>query len=281
MPKPEVTLANYEALHAQYEKHDQFMPFALFAHFVLGQVFRADVTRDDGFDDAMEERRESGTRFVFTPNHISETDPEVIVSTVQKVKSLHHMRGTTFIPSKETLLAGKGMKGKAFRLILEHLGAEATFRLRDLERRGIEITPEIQELYDACIQSAHETDVKRLIAGKNEAGFPEGGRNRVDFTEVQKLKTGITRTAIAAAEFVPVAFIPVGISYGGEPEGGDYDHPKIPGILHPHVHLALPQDVDSDDIQHLNARLHFDIQRSVDETVARIPVPEDWQGSYL
>jgi hypothetical protein len=102
------------------------------------------------------------------------------------------------------------------------------------------------------------------------AGFWEGTRNRTDYRVVQPLRKGIAHTAIAAAEHVPVAVLPVGFSYGRGPE--DYQRPVLPDRHHPLVHVARPIPVATTDPDELVALLHPELQRCVDQVVARAGV---------
>src|SRR5690606_6590078 len=133
--------------------------------------------------------------------------------------------GRTFIPAEPSLFSRPGWKGWLLRRAVDGLGAVPTFRLEDLRRRGIEVAPEIEARYRQAIVRASETQVAKLVAGHSMAGFWEGTRNRSDYRVVQPLRKGIAHTVITAAEQVPLALLPVGFSYGGEP--ADYRRPVL------------------------------------------------------
>lgn len=267
MGRPKVELSNYEAVYDFYEKHRQNMAFARFAHFVLARVYRCDLTTDEGAPEAITEAIESGTRLIVSPNHITADDQYVIVAFAEKLAALRPLRGRTFIPAEPSLFRRRGRKGKMLRWAVDELGALPTFRLADLERRGIEITDEVSADHRAATLRASEIQVNKLNAGEMMAGFWEGTRNRADHRIVQPLKKGMAYTAIAAATTAAVAVLPVGLYYGCEPE--DYAKPVLPGKYRPHVHIGKPLAVDTDDPVALADRVHVELQRCVDVVVER------------
>lgn len=267
MKRPTVTLDDHEAVYDFYEPHEQSQAFARFGHLVLSQVYRTSITRDEGADDAIADALRAGTRIVISPNHTTADDQYVIVSMAEKVKALHPVRGRAFIPAEPSLFSRPGRKGRLLRAAVDGLGAVPTFRLEDLRRRGVEITPEVEERYRQAIVRASETQVAKLVAGHSMAGFWEGTRNRTDYRVVQPLRKGIAHTVIAAAEQVPLALLPVGFYYGREPD--DYQRPVLPDRHKPLVHLGLPIPVASADPDELVAQLHPAVQHCVDQVVAR------------
>jgi 1-acyl-sn-glycerol-3-phosphate acyltransferase len=262
-----VDLDHYEAVYDYYERHEQNRAFARAAHLVLSRVYRTSITADDGVDEAIGAALRAGTRLVISPNHTTADDQYVIVSMVHAVEALHPLRGRAFIPAEPSLFSRPGWKGSLLRRAVDGLGALPTFRLEDLRRRGIEVTPEIEERYRQAIVRASETQVAKLVAGHSMAGFWEGTRNRSDYRVVQPLRKGIAHTVITAAEQVPVALLPVGFSYGGEP--ADYRRPVLPGRRTPLVHLGLPIPVSTTEPDALVGLLHPALQRCVDRVVAR------------
>lgn len=267
MARPAVELSNYDAVYRFYEKHRQNRAFARFAHFVLARVYRCEVTCDDGAAEAITEAIGSGTRLIVSPNHVTADDQYVIVAFAEKVKALRPLRGRTFIPAEPSLFRRRGRKGRMLRWAVDELGAVPTFRLTDLERRGIEVTDEVRDTHRAATVRASETQVAKLAAGEMMAGFWEGTRNRVDHRVVQPLKKGMAHTAIAAATLGAVAILPVGIYYGCEPD--DYDAPVVSRKYRPHVHIGRPLTVDTDDVVALARRVRGEIQRCVDVVVDR------------
>lgn len=267
MARPEVALANYEAMYRFYEAHRQNMGFARFAHQMMARVFRMDLSYDAEAPEAIESAFESDTRLIVSPNHITGDDQYVIVAFAQKMKQLRPLRGITFIPAEPSLFIRKGRKGRMLRWAVDELGAVPTFRLEDLKRKQIEVTDEIAAIHRAATLMASQIQVAKLRAGEHMAGFWEGTRNRVDYRIVQPLKKGMAHTAVAAAESVNVAVLPVGVYYGAEPK--DYKRPDVPGKRRPHVHIGTPIPVETTDIAALTAGVHGEIQRCVDIVVAR------------
>lgn len=265
--RPPVSLDTFEAVYDFYEPHEQSRVFARSAHLVLSRVYRTSTTSDEGVDAAIGDALRRGTRLVISPNHITADDQYVIVSMVQEVKALHPLRGRTFIPAEPSLFTRRGWQGRLLRAAVDGLGAIPTFRLEDLRRRGIEVTPEIEERYRQAIVRASEAQVAKLVAGHSMAGFWEGTRNRSDYRVVQPLRKGIAHTVISAAEQVPIALLPAGFYYGSEPD--DYQRPVLPARRRPLVHLGMPIPVATTDPDELVQLLHPAMQHCVDRVVAR------------
>ncbi len=260
--RPRVVLENYEAVYAYYRRHEQNGAFARTAGAVLARVYRPTITCDDGATDAITEALARGARLVISPNHTTADDQYVIVALAQRLAALRPLRGRAFIPAEPSLFSRPGLAGKVLRRSVDGLGAIPTFRLEDLRRRGLEVTEEVEDTYRQAIVLASETQVAKLVAGHSMAGFWEGTRNRARYAEVQPLRKGIAHTAISAREHVPVELLPVGFSYGGEPD--DYQRPNLPGRHEPRVHVATPIPVESSDADELVRVLHPEIQRCVD-----------------
>lgn len=267
MKRPAVTLDNNEAVYRYYETHTQSRAFARVAHKLFATYFKVDLSVADGAAEAITEAIAAGTRLVISPNHITGDDQYVIVAFVEKMKELRPLRAQTFIPSEPSLFTRSGVAGKALRRSVDGLGAVPTFRLEDLRRQGIEITAEIDERYRRATVRASETQVAKLVGGEMMAGFWEGTRNRSDYRVVQPLKKGIAHTAIAAAEKVDVAVLPVGFYYGSEPD--DYKRPNVPGKRNPHVHVGMPIPVRTVDAAELVDLVHPAMQGCLDVVVAR------------
>lgn len=267
MARPSVDLFNDEAVYDFYVGHRQNMAFARFAHSVLNRVFRCDLSCDDGAPEAITAAINGGTRLIVSPNHVTADDQYVIVAFAQRLKALRPLRGITFIPAEPSLFTRRGRTGRLLRWAVDELGALPTFRKTDLERRGIEITDEVEAIYRAATRRASETQVAKLSAGEHMAGFWEGTRNRVDHRVVQPLKKGMAHTAIAASAVASVAVLPVGLYYGGEP--ADYARPEVPRKWRPHVHIGTPLQVETDDVDALTEHVAHELQRCVDVVVAR------------
>lgn len=267
MKRPAAEMTNYESVYRYYAAHRQNMAFARFAHLVFAKVFRLDLSTGPGVEDAIRTAMADGTRIIISPNHITGDDQYVIVSLAQHLKVLHPLRGKAFIPSEPSLFVRSGIAGKLLRRSVDGLGAVPTFRLEDLRRKGIELTPEIEELHRRCVIEASETQVTKLENGEHMAGFWEGTRNRTDYRVVQPLKKGMAHTAIAASKKVKVAILPVGFYYGSEP--ADYKRPDVPGKHHPHVHVGMPIPIDTADANEIVDLVHPAIQSCVDVVVAR------------
>lgn len=267
MARPKVELSNQDAVYRFYEKHRQNRLFARFAHFVLARVYRCDLSCDEDAPEQIAAAIGDGTSLVVSPNHITADDQYVIVAFAQRLKELRPLRGRTFIPAEPSLFTRRGRTGRMLRWAVDELGAIPTFRLTDLERRGVEITESVRQMQHAATRRASEIQVAKLAAGQMMAGFWEGRRNRVDHRVVQPLKRGIAHTAIAAAAVGSVAVLPVGIYYGCEPT--DYAEPVVSRKYRPHVHIGRPMPVDTDDPASLADRVQAEIQRCVDVVVER------------
>lgn len=250
-----------------YEGFDQPKWFARFAHLVFAKVFRLDLSIEDDADAEIRAALAAGTRLIVSPNHITGDDQYVIVSLAQHLKALHPLRANTFIPAEPSLFIRPGILGRLLRWAVDGLGAVPTIRMEDLRRQKVEVTPEVEGRYRNCTKTASDIQVAKLRRGQMMAGFWEGTRNRSDYRVVQPLKKGMAHTAIAAAETVPVAVLPVGFYYGSEP--ADYKRPDVPGKRRPHVHVGRLIPVETTDAATLVAQVQPAIQRCVDVVVAR------------
>lgn len=267
MKRPDVKLENYETIYRYYEAHDQSRAFARLAHKLFARYFKVDLSVAAGAEQAIIDAVAVGTRLVISPNHITGDDQYVIVAFVERMKALHPLRARAFIPSEPSLFTRPGLAGKALRRCVDGLGAVPTFRLEDLRRQGIEITDEIDQRYRSATVRASEAQVAKLVGGEMMAGFWEGTRNRTDYRMVQPLKKGIAHTAIAAAEKIDVAVLPVGLYYGSEPD--DYKRPNVPGKRSPHVHVGVPIPVETTSAVELVDLVHPAMQECLDVVVAR------------
>lgn len=267
MRRPPVQVDNFDAVYAYYERHRQSRLYARTMHALLARVYRTDIVCEPGVDDAIDEALAAGARVIVSPNHTTADDQYVVVSIVQKLRSLRPLRGNTFIPAEPSLFSRSGIAGGALRRAVDGLGAVPTFRLEDFHRAGVELTDEMQELHRRAMVRASEAQVAKLVGGECMAGFWEGTRNRSDFRVVQPLKKGIAHTVITAAEQVPVVLLPVGIYYGGEPE--DYRRPALPGRHTPLVSIGMPIPVQTTSAEELTSLLRPAIQRLVDQAVQR------------
>jgi hypothetical protein len=268
MGRPEVELGNFEHVYRYYEGHHQSRVFARVMHALFARVYRCDISYEPGAEDSIREALAGEGRLILSPNHTTADDQYVIVSVVEKLRALRPLRGTTFIPSEPSLFTRKGFAGEMLRRGVDGLGAVPTFRLEDLRRAGVEQTPEIEDLHRRSMERASDAQVAKLVRGECMAGFWEGTRNRSDYRVVQPLKKGIAHTVIEAAEQVPVLLVPMGFSYGGEPD--DYRHPVLPRRHRPLVHVGVPIPVATTSADELTALLHPAIQQCVDHVVARI-----------
>jgi hypothetical protein len=267
MKRPKVELENFEEVYEFYERHEQSQVFARFAHFALARVYRPDVTCDEGVQETIHDELRSGSRLILSPNHLTSDDHYIIASLAEKFDSLHSLRGNTFIPSKPLFFNCPGFKGKLQRRLFDGLGALPAFRLEDLHRQGVEITDEIDQIYQQSIIRASEAQVAKIVRGSHMAGFWEGTRNMTDHRVVQQLKKGIGYTAIVASNDVRVLLLPVGMYYGGEPT--DYQKQDVPDKYIPQIHVGMPIPVETTKTDELVTLLHPAIQGCVDVAVAR------------
>ncbi len=270
MSRPKVAIESYEQIDSMYdfyEQHIQSQTFARAAHYVLSKIYRPTVTFTDGAKDSIADNIHYKTRLSSVSNHLTGDDQYVAVAVAQKEKVLHSLMGSTFIPTEPSLSTANWKRGgQLLRMSVDGLGSIPTVRKKDLERWGVEITPEIQELQKYGVKRANETYVAKMIRQANHMfGFPEGERNRVDHTRVQKLKKGIAITAINAAASVPVVIVPWGMYYGGEPT--DYKKLDVPAKHTPHVHIGMPISVETTSADELTELMYTAIQDCVDVSV--------------
>ena len=172
--RPEIDLRNYKEVYDYYEQHEQSKTYARLAHFAISKLYKPQITNEDGVGECVEEEVQKGSRFIVSGNHLTADDQYVIVSVAEKMKELNRFRGNTFIPTEPSLFSRSGLTGKMLRRAVDGLGAIPTFRLEDLKRQGIEITEEINEMYQDSLLLSSKVHVSKLLQGSHMAGFWSG-----------------------------------------------------------------------------------------------------------
>src|SRR5680860_420483 len=123
MSRPPVQVDSFGAVYDYYEQHRQNQLYARAMHALFARVYRCDIVCEPGMEDAISEALAAGTRVIISPNHITADDQYVVVSIVQKVRSLRPLRGNTFIPAEPLLFSRSGFAGKGLRRAVDGLGA--------------------------------------------------------------------------------------------------------------------------------------------------------------
>jgi len=244
MSRPEVLLQNYDALYNFYEQYEQNQLFARFGHFVLGQMYKPQVSyAEDGFaQEAIRNELDEDRRLALAANHLTDADQYALMSLIQREKVFHPFIGNSFMAAKASLFTRPPSKGGlVLRRALDGMGGIPVFRTEDVEYQDAETPTEITKLQQLARSRADDVQVARLKRGRHGANFLEGTRNRVDQTQVQPLKKGFAHTVSRAAKDVGVFIVPIGMYYG-EPE--NYDKLDIPNKYSPNIRIGMPIRVD-------------------------------------
>jgi hypothetical protein len=270
MSKPEVTLPNYEAY---YDYALQFQPnqtFAKAAHKLASMIYKLRTSYDDGARDVLGEAQRDNVRIFLASRHLTADDQYLLLALAQNEEVLSHMKGCTLIPTEPSLQSRPLSKGgPLLRSATENAGAISTFRLEDLKRQGIEITPEIEEMHRASIVRCADVFVEKIVNRDfHHAGYWEGTRNRTNHRTLLPLKKGIGYTACRVAQERPTIVVPVSHYFGGEPK--DYRKGDVPHPRRPDMHIGMPFEVTpASTPELLIAQLAPALQSGIDITVAR------------
>jgi hypothetical protein len=263
MSRPEVILPNAPEIFSWYTDHSQNQPFARFAHVALGIGIRAQITYGKGVQEAITEELDAGSTLVYSPPHPTDFDQYAIVSAVQRLRTLHRLRGNTSIPSKPDIFDQRDILHLLRRYAADEMGAVPAFRDDDLTRAGVEKTPEVIRQQKEAVALASSAHLTKIMAGENLAVFWEGTRNKVDFREIQPLKKGPAHTLLRAVELGKrVMFLPVGVFYGDGPL--ENKNQKLPYLWKPFVHFSMPYALEPSSPAEVVAKLHPALQQSVD-----------------
>lgn len=230
MKKPPVTLENYQAVYEYYAQHRQNPVAWRLSHFVLGKLFRPNVTMAPGAAEEIERHLDRGNQLVVASNHVSDIDPPIIVATAER-SPLKRIAGNTFIPSKYSLFRQTSLKGRVQRRAIDGLGAIPIFRNKDVRPDGSEVSEEQKVLQKAALSGLLETSIELINQGQNMAIFPEGERNPEDPANLLELGWGLGHIVCNADPKNDLAIVPMGIHYGiGEAKQA----------FTPSVHLGTP-----------------------------------------
>lgn len=204
MRKSELNPSNYKQVYDYYADKPISPSLTKFAHFVFSLMYKPHIRIDQKTKKTIDSRVNSGGRIIIAANHVNNQDQYVLGALMRNVDSLRPTISNTSIPAKAELFDNPLM-----RFGLDNMGALPTFRKDDQENAsetaGDNHMNATKALIDLC--------VSKMLSGQHLAIFPEGTRNTGDPREVAKIKSGVSRIALRAAEVLPISILPVGIYY--------------------------------------------------------------------
>lgn len=275
MSRPKVELPNYKAVYDYYEDHRQNQLFARFAHKAAARLFKPHFTFEDGAEEAIDTILRNKGRLFIADNHLTGNDQFLALAMAETNEVFHPLRGNTDIPTEPSLQSRpwvnlkkrKFLAGPVLRRAVDEAGAKPIVRTLDLERAGIPITPELEEMQKEAVIAFDDMEYRRVaFRGLNLFGYWEGTRNRINHREVQTLKKGMAYTACRVAQVAPAFMLTTGHYYGGEPN--DYMKEDVPMPREPDFHISMPFEIKRDTTpSRLVEIVHPIMQDCVDITV--------------
>ena len=261
--KPPVDAMHIAEVYDFYKDNEVNQTFMKFAHFVLGNAMRSEITYwDEEGPEVLGDAIDHGKGIIFAANHRTNNDQYVLAALPAQIDQLESMQGTTFIPSKTNLF-----KTKPLRWAVEQLGAIPAYRAKDF-------TEEQTKLRRYATDDLIDVSVHRLTNGQNMAIFPEGTRNTEKPNEVQKLHRGIADIVCRAQVDREFLILPIGIAYGEDkPKGASITKSlkapavKIRNAWAPSVHIGQPLETPLSGPEELKASLQLALQESVNVAV--------------
>jgi 1-acyl-sn-glycerol-3-phosphate acyltransferase len=210
MSRPEIDVANYDALYDYYENRQPSERFSRFAFAALAKVYRPEAVFESGTADEVAKHLEANGSLIVAANHVNIHDQFVVASLARREEPLDQLPGRTIIPAKVSLFSPKPL-----RVAVDAMGAVPTFRYKDIADKQTGVADEEHVRYKrAADMRMIRMMTRTLIQGRHVAIFPEGTRNADDPSRVQKIQRGIGVIAQNAAKKTAVAVLPVGIAYG-------------------------------------------------------------------
>lgn len=229
MVRPEVTPGNYPAVYDYYKQLTPSAHVLQGLHWAMSKMYRPAVHFADGARERVDELLDSEHRLIIACNHVNMFDQLPAAAALHQ-RPLRRIVGNTIVLAKQPYF-----KNPAVRRLLDLSGAIPVFRDKDLsEEAGITRREQV-----AIGQTLVSTVAQKIDAGYHMFLFPEGTRNQGDPSELGKIKSGIGRMTVAAANtptatgaYVPVALLPMAIWYGSESRHS----------FAPTIHFGSPQE---------------------------------------
>ena len=244
MDRPEVTLANADAVYDFYRDHRQPRVPALAAYAMLAARYRPRVNYRGGARDALRAVIADGTPLLIVANHLTYSDQYTLAATAWR-SPLRTLIGRTRVLAKDELFRKPRQRRE-----VDMMGGIPVFRAKNY---GVRAAAEAgRQMMDVA--------ALRLSRGDSLAIFPEGTCNTVDPARVQAMGSGIGHIVRRAdALGAKPALVTVGICYGPD------NDPGKPAS----VFITLPVLGLTGTPREITHRVAEELQRAVDGAVAR------------
>lgn len=244
MDRPEVTLANYDAVYDFYRDHQQPRSIARAAYAMLAARYRPRVNYRAGARDAVRAVITTGTPVVIVANHLTHSDQYTLAATAWR-SPLRTLIGRTRVLAKDELFREPRQRRE-----VDMMGGIPVFRAKNHGVRAVA---------DAG-RRMMDVAALRLSRGDALAIFPEGTCNTGDPAQVQAVGSGIGHIVRRAAALgVQPTLVTVGIAYGPD------NDPGRPAS----VFITLPVPELSGSPREVTQRVAEELQCAVDGAVAR------------
>lgn len=247
MDRPEVTLANSEAVYDYYRAHQQNRFLAKAAYALLSAKYRPRVRYADGAERALRDVLRSDAVLVVATNHLSKSDQYTLAATAWRTP-LRRAIGHTRVLAKDEVFEQPRQRRE-----VDVMGGIPVFRSKN---HGLRAVAEAgRQMMDVAAE--------RLCRGDNLAIFPEGTCNYDDPAVVQHVNSGIGHIVSRATKGgASIALLSIGVSYGPNPTEGP-PNVKSASVFIPEPVFDLPRKPIE-----ISRLVHTDLQKAVDAAVA-------------
>ncbi|MFD6674995.1 lysophospholipid acyltransferase family protein [Rhodococcus zopfii] len=244
MDRPEVTLANYDAVYDFYRDHQQPRLLARAAYAMLAARYRPHVHYRAGARDALRAVIDDGAPLVIVANHLTHSDQYTLAATAWR-SPLRTLIGRTRVLAKDELFRERGQRRE-----VDMMGGIPVFRAKNHGVRAVA---------DAG-RRMMDIAALRLSRGDAVAIFPEGTCNTGDPIRIQAVGSGVGHIVRRAAALgARPALVTIGIAYGPD------NDPGRPAS----VFITIPVPELTGTPREITHRVADELQCAVDGAVAR------------
>lgn len=198
MPRPEVTLENYEELYGYYAELDPSSLALKGLHAVASLSYHPSVHYAPDAQERISRLLDDNRSLILACNHIDRRDQFPIAAAARQEEALRPLVAHTSILAKKSYF-----ESPVARWVMDAMGGIPVFRPQDIEKAD-------RRTSVRAGRAMLNATIDRLGAGNHLLVFPEGTRNRENPTKLDKIHDGVGILATRAANvaIVPMALWP-------------------------------------------------------------------------
>ena len=202
MEMPELVPEKYEEIYKYFRDFEPNKRLQDFGFAVMHSLYKSEVHYTDESSQTIQDHLADGGSLILSPNHQSNADTPTIAGLACE-DTFAAIKGTTIIPAKADMF-GWPILGKFF----PHMMAHPVFRSKDFsdDTNG-------RLLRNEVVNNLINFNIDHINKGGNIAIFPEATRNKVNPSEVRKLKKGIGRIAVGVDDPSKLLIATMGFAY--------------------------------------------------------------------